>query len=144
MNLDCDHVDSGGTAISGIGDAIAANSEGSAIRIGLLRRIVDAHAPVCDGFALVNRDIISSNEDDCVGALTNAWDALSKATKFDCVGLAPEFFVLGVDKKVAHFHEGASVCVEDCVENFARESPTRGLMRCEWAAGDVVVNMDTC
>jgi hypothetical protein len=46
--------------------------------------------------------------------LTDAGDALGKATKFDCVGLAPEFFVLGVDKKVVHFHEGASVGHQKC------------------------------
>jgi hypothetical protein len=38
--------------------------------------------------------------------------------------LAPEFFVLGVDKKVAHFHEGVGVGVEDSMENFSRESLT--------------------
>jgi hypothetical protein len=101
MNLDCDYVNGGGTAIPRIGDVIAANGEASAIGIGLLRAIIDAHMPVCDVFALVNRGIVSSNEDNCVGALANAWDALGKATKSHCVGLAPEFFVLGVDKKVA-------------------------------------------
>jgi hypothetical protein len=141
MNLDCDHVDGGGTAIPGIGDAIAANGDVSAIGIGLLRTIVDAHAPVCDVFASVNWDVVSSNEDDRVGALANAWDALGKVTEFDCVGLDPEFFVLTVDKKVVHFHEGTSVSVEDGIENFARELPT-SLMRHEWAAGNVVVNMD--
>jgi hypothetical protein len=142
MNLDCDHVNGGGTAIPGIGDAIAADGEASAIGIGLLRMIVDAQAPVQDDFALVDWDVISSNEDDRVGALANAWDALGKATEFDCVGLPPEFFVLGVDKKVAHFHEGASVGVEDGIENFLRELPTRSLMHGEWAASDVVVHMD--
>jgi hypothetical protein len=125
VNLDCDHVNGGGTTIPVIGDAIATNGEASAIGIGLLRTIVDAHAPVCDVFALVDRDVVSSNEDNHVGALDNAWDALGKATYFNHVGLAPEFFVLGVDKKVAHFHEGVSVGVEDGVENFARELPTR-------------------
>ncbi len=131
MNLDCDHVNGGGTAIPGIGDAIAANSEASVIGIGLLRTIVDAHAPVCDVFALVDWDIVLPNEDNCVGALANAWDALGKETKFNRVGLAPEFFVFGVDKKVAHFHEGASIGVEDGIENFSKESPTRSLMCCE-------------
>ena len=64
-----------------------------------------------------------SDEDYCVGAFANAGDALGKATKFDCVGHAPEFFVLGVDTKVAHFHEGAGVGVEDGIENFPRELP---------------------
>ncbi len=99
---------------------------------------------VGDVLVSVDRNVILSNEDDCVGAFANAWDALGKATKFDCVGFAPELFVLGVDKKVAHFHEGASVSVEDGIENFARESTTRGLMCCEWTAGDVVVNMGAC
>ncbi len=85
---------------------------------------------------MVHWDVVSSNEDNCVGALANAWDALGKATKLDSVGLA--------HKKVAHFHEGASVSVEDCIENFAREWPTRGLMHRKWAADDVVVNMDAC
>jgi hypothetical protein len=85
-----------------------------------------------------------SNEDNRVGALANAWDALGKATEFNCVGLAPEFFVLGVDEKVAHFHEGTSVGVEDGIESFLRESPTRSLMHHELAAGDVAVDMDAC
>jgi hypothetical protein len=128
MNFDRDHVNSWDTAIPGIGDAIAANGEASAIGIGLLRMIVNAHPPVQEVFALVDWDIVSSNEDDCVGALANAGDALGKATKFDHVGLASEFFVLGVDKKVAHFHEGASVGVEDNFENFLRELPERSLI----------------
>jgi hypothetical protein len=143
MNLDCDHVNGGGTTIPGIGDAIATDGEASGIGIGLLRMIVDAHVPVCDVFELVDWDVVSSNEDDHVGALANAWDALGKATDFDCVGLAPEFFVLGVDKKVAH-HEGTSVSVEDGVENLERELPTRGLMHHEWVACNVIVNMDAC
>ncbi len=76
--------------------------------------------------------------------LVHARDALGKATEFNPVGLAPEFFVLGVDKKVAHFHEGANVGVENGIENFPWELPTRSLVRREWAAGDVVVNMDVC
>jgi hypothetical protein len=137
MNLDCDHVDGGDTAIPGIGDAIVANSEASAIGIGLLRMIVDAHAPVCDVFASVDWDVVLSNEDNHVGALANAWDALGKATEFDYIGLATEFFVLGDE-------ENTSASAEDGVENFARELPTRGLIHCEWAACDVVVNMDAC
>jgi hypothetical protein len=139
-----DHVNGGGTAIPGIGDAIAANGEASAIGIGLLRRIVDAHASVRDIFALVNRDVVLFDKVDCVGAIANAEDALGKATKFDHVELAPEIFVLGVDKKVAHFHEGASVGVENGIENFPRESPTRSLVCREWAAVDVIANMDAC
>jgi hypothetical protein len=145
MNLDCDHVNSGGTVIPGIGDVIAADGEASAIGISLLRMIVDAHTPVHDVFALVNWDAVLSNEDDCIGALANVWDALGKATEFNHVRLAPEFFVLGVDKKVMYFHEGTSVGVEDGIENFPSALPTRSLIcRDEWAAGDVVVNMDAC
>jgi hypothetical protein len=144
MNFDRDYVDSGGTTIPGIGDAIAGNGEASAIGIGLLRTIVDAHASVRDVFALVDWDVVSSDEDNCVGAIANAGDALGKATEFDCVGLAPEFFVLGVDEKVAHFYEGADVGVEDGIENFLRGLPTRSLVCHEWVAGDVVVNMDAC
>jgi hypothetical protein len=43
---------------------------------------------------------------------------------------------------VVHFHEGASVGVEDGIENFFRELLTRSLMHREWAASDVVVNMN--
>ncbi len=144
MNFDHDHVNRGGTAIPQLGDAIAANGEVSAIGIGLLRTIVDAHASVRDVFALVDWDVVSSDEDYHVGAFANAGDALGKATMFDCVGLAPEFFVLGVDKKVAHFHEGAGVGVEDSIENFPRELPMRSLVSHEWVVGDVIVNMDAC
>jgi hypothetical protein len=45
---------------------------------------------------------------------------------------------------MVHFHEGAGVGVENGIENFPRELPTRCLFCREWAAGDVVVNMDAC
>jgi hypothetical protein len=144
MNFDRDHVDGGGTAIPGIDDAIASNGKASAIGIGLLRRIVNAHTSVCVVFASVDQDVILSDEDDRAGAIANAGDALGKATKFDHVGFSPEFFVLGVDKKVAHFNEGTGFGVEDSVENSPRELPTRSLVCREWAAGDVVVNIDAC
>ncbi len=144
MNFDHDHVHGGGTTIPGIGDAIAANCKASAIGIGLLSAIVDAHAYVRDVFVLVDWDIISSDEDNRVDVVANAGDALGKATKFNHVGLAPEFFVFGVEEKMAHFHEGAGVGVKDGTENFPRELPTRCLFCHEWAAGDVVVNMDAC
>ncbi len=94
MNLDCDHVNDGGITTPGIVEMIAANCEASAIGIGLFRTIVDAHAPVFDVFALVDQDLFLSNEDNCFCALANAWNAMGKAIRFDCVGLAPEFFVL--------------------------------------------------
>ncbi len=62
MNFDLDHVNGGGTVIPGIGDAIAANGEASAIGIGLLRTIVDAHVSVRDIFALVDWVIFLSDE----------------------------------------------------------------------------------
>jgi hypothetical protein len=58
MNFDRGHANGGGTAIPGIGDAIAANFEARAIGIGLLRTIVDAHVSVRDVFALVDRDVV--------------------------------------------------------------------------------------
>ncbi len=128
MNFDHDHVNGGGTTIPGIGDAIVTNGKASTIGIGLLKMIVDTHASVGDIFALVDRDVVTSDEDDCVDAVANAGDALGKVTKFDCVGLAPEFFVLGVDEKVAHFHKGAGVSVEDGIENFPWEFLTRSLV----------------
>jgi hypothetical protein len=144
MNFDHDHVNGGGTTMTGIGDVIAISGKASAIGIGLFRGMVDTHASIRDVFALVNWDVIVYDEDNCDGAVANSQDALGKATKFNCVGLAPEFFVLGVDEKVAHFHEGASVSVEDSIENFPWELPTRSFVCPEWAAGDVVVNMDVC
>jgi hypothetical protein len=81
MNLDCDHVHGWGTAIPGIRDAIAADGEVSAIGIGLLRTIVDAHTPVRDIFVLIDWDVVSSNVDNPVSGLAIAWDALGKVTK---------------------------------------------------------------
>jgi hypothetical protein len=86
--------------------------------------IVDAHASISEVFASVDQDIVSSNEDYRVGAFANARDALGKATYFDCIGLAPEFFVLGIDEKVSYFHVGTSVGVEDGIENYPMELPT--------------------
>ncbi len=54
---------------------------------------------VHDVFALVDRDIVLSDEDNCVGAVANAGDALGKATMFDHVGLAPEFLYLGLMRR---------------------------------------------
>ncbi len=144
MNFNRDHGNGGGTTIPGIGDAIAANGKASAIGIGLFRAIVVTHASIRDVFALVNRDGITFGEDDCVGAVANARDALGEVIKFDCIGLAPEFFVLGVDKKVVHFHEGAGVGVEDSIENFQWELPTRRLVCRERAAGNVIMIIDVC
>jgi hypothetical protein len=98
-NLDCDHVGSGGNPIPGIHDAFAADSEASAIGICLFTMIVDAHAPVCDVVRLVDQNVVLFNEDDRVGALTNAWDALGKVTGFDCVGLAPGSLYLGLMRR---------------------------------------------
>jgi hypothetical protein len=61
MNFDHDHVNGGGTAIPGIGYAIVPNGEASAIKIGLLRTIVDARASIPDVFALVDRDVVLSD-----------------------------------------------------------------------------------
>jgi hypothetical protein len=58
MNLDCDQVDGGGTTIPSIGDVIATDCEVSAVGIGLLRIIVDAHVPIRDVFASVDWDVI--------------------------------------------------------------------------------------
>ncbi len=80
VNFDHDHVNGGGTAIPGVGDAIAANGEASAIGISLLRTIVDAHASGYDIFLLVDWDVILSDEDYCVDACANARDALGQAT----------------------------------------------------------------
>jgi hypothetical protein len=125
VNVDRDHINGGGSAIPRVGDVIATNGEASVIGIGFLRTIVDAHASVRDIFLLINREVLLSDEDYHVSAFANAGDALGKGTKFDHVGLAPELFVLGVDEKVAHFHEGAGVGVEGRIENFfPRELPT--------------------
>jgi hypothetical protein len=44
--------------------------------------IVDTHTSVRDVFALIDQDIVSSDEDNHVGAVANTGDALGKATKF--------------------------------------------------------------
>ncbi len=58
MDFDRDHVHGGGTAIPRTGDMIATNGNASAIGIGLLKAIVDAHAFVCDVFASFNQDVV--------------------------------------------------------------------------------------
>ena len=104
--------------IAGVGDMIATNGESSVVRDSLFGSLIDADVAICNIFALLEWDIILSSENNCVGAIACTWDALGKATKFGCVGLAPQFLVLGVDEKVAHFHVHASVIVEDSIENF--------------------------
>ncbi len=68
MKFDHDHVNGGGTTIPRICDAIATNGKASAIGIGLFRAIVDTYASVRDIFASVDRDILTSDEDDPIGA----------------------------------------------------------------------------
>ena len=41
-------------------------------------------------------DVLALDKNDSVGAFSTFGDALSKASKFLCVGFAPQFLVLGV------------------------------------------------
>ena len=124
MNLNCDHVNDGGPTVSGIIDAVAANSESCVIWISLFRSVIytDWAMLICDVLLPCDGYIIRSNENNCVGTWALAWDALSKATKFSCVGLSPEFLVFGVGDEVPHFHEGTCLGVEDSVQDYGQNN----------------------
>jgi hypothetical protein len=62
----------------------------------LLQAIIHADLRICDVAFAVVRDVLVSDENDSVSAFADSGDALSEASKFLCVGFAPQFLALGV------------------------------------------------
>jgi hypothetical protein len=88
------------------------------------------------------RDLIALDEDNCVGAFADARDALQQTGKFLGVQFTPEFFVLGVDEEVPHFHELAGGFVEDVLEHVGGELLACRAKWCDDVACDVAMCVD--
>jgi hypothetical protein len=75
-------------------DEIAAHSDSCVVGVLLLQAIVHPDPWVCDVAFVVIWGVLALDENDSVGAFADSGDALSKATKFFCVGFAPQLLVL--------------------------------------------------
>ncbi len=94
-----DDIYSRGAAHTEIGYAVAPNSESCAICVVFLGSVVDAYMSIHDVLMSLNRYVILSYEENCIGSFALARDALGKAPKFDCVRFSPEVFVLGLRRR---------------------------------------------
>jgi hypothetical protein len=96
MELDSDHFNSRCAAVTGVVEEITAQSDLCAVGVCFLRAIVYTDLRIRDiAFAAI-WDVLTLDENDCVGTFADPGDALSKTSKFLHVGFAPQFLVLGV------------------------------------------------
>ena len=98
MEFDGDHVDRWGAAVTGVSDPISTDSETSAVWVRLFWAVIYTDAPVRDISAAINGYVVVSNEHNSVGTGAFTRDSLRQSSEFGGVGLAPEVFILRVDK----------------------------------------------
>lgn len=139
MEFDGDNVNSGCAYLSESVDEVAANCKSCAVGVFLFAAVVDTDAGVGGVTAAIGRDLVTLDEDNCVGALADAGDTLRETGKFLGVQFAPKFFVLGVDEEVMHFHELACGFVKDGLEHVRWELSACRAARCDDVACDVAV-----
>jgi hypothetical protein len=85
VELDRDHVDGGCSAVSGDVESVTANGESQAIWVILFGTIVCTDASICDILELFEWDFVACDEDNGVGAFSDAWNALGQAAKFSSI-----------------------------------------------------------
>ncbi len=102
MKFDCDHVNSGHTAVSGGVDSVAADGEGRVIGVILLGAIVYTDMPICDILEPGKWDFIVRNEHNSISAFADTRNTLGQATEFSGIRFSPKFLLLWVDQKVLH------------------------------------------
>ncbi len=129
MEFDGDHVDGGRADIAKNVDEVAADCKLHAVGVILIGAVVYTDAGIDGVAAAIGRDLIALDEDNCVGAFG----------EFLGVQFTPEFFVLGVDEEVPHFHELASGFVEDGLEHVGGELSACHAAWCDDVACDVAV-----
>ncbi len=97
MELDSDHhVNSRCAAVARVVEEIATHSDSCAVEVLLLWAIIYTDSCIHDiAFAFV-WNVFAADENNSVGIFADSGDALSEASKFICVGFAPQFLVLGV------------------------------------------------
>ena len=76
MEFDGDHVDGGCADIAKNVGEIAADCKLCAVGVVLFGAVVYTDASVGGVAAAIGRDLIALDEDNCVGAFADAWDAL--------------------------------------------------------------------
>ena len=142
MEFDGDHVDGGRADIAKNVDEVAVNCKSRAVGVFLFGAVVYTDAGVGGVAAAIGRDLFALDEDNCVGAFNDARDALRMTGKFLGVQFSPEFFVLGVDEEVTHFHELAGGIVEDGLEHVGGELLVCRAAWCDDVACDVAECVD--
>ncbi len=95
MELDSDHVNSGCATVAKVVEEIATHSDSCAVGVLLLWAIIYTHSRVRDVVFAVVWNVLMVDEKDSVSTFADSRDALSKTSKFLCVGFAPQFLVLG-------------------------------------------------
>ncbi len=120
MEFYSDHIKGGRADVAENVDEVDAECNLHAVGVFLFGAVVDTDAEVGGVAAVIGRDLFALDEDNCVGAFADAGDALQTG-KFLCVQFAPEFFVLGVDEEVTHFHELACGFAKDGLEHAGGE-----------------------
>ncbi len=96
MELDSDHVDSRCAAVTRVVEEIATHSDSYVVGVLLLRVIIYTDSGVRDVAFAVIWNVLAADENDSVSTFADSGHALSKTSKFLCVGFAPHFLVLGV------------------------------------------------
>ena len=76
MEFDGDHVNGGRADITKNVDEVAANCKSCAVGVVLVAVVVYTEAGVGGVAAVIGRDLIVIDEDNCVGAFADVWDAL--------------------------------------------------------------------
>ncbi len=96
MELDSNHFNSGCAAVTGVVEEITAQSDLCAVGVLFLQAIIYTDSCIHDiAFAAI-WDVLTLDENDCVGTFADSGDALIKTSEFLHVGFTSQFFVLGV------------------------------------------------
>jgi hypothetical protein len=77
-------------------EEIATHSDLCVVGVLLLQAIIYTDLRVCEVVSAVVWNVLTVDENDSVGTFADSRDALSKTTKFLCVGFASHFLLLGV------------------------------------------------
>jgi hypothetical protein len=129
MEFNGDHVDGGRADIADNMDEVTANCKSHAVGDILFGAVVYTDTGIGGVTAAIGRDLF-------------ALDELQQTGKFLGVRFTPEFFVLGVDEELLHFHELAGGFVKDGLKHVSGELPACRAAWCDDVVCDVAVCVD--
>jgi hypothetical protein len=89
MELDSDHVNGRCVAVARVVVEIATYGDSCAVGVLLLWGIIYTDSCIPDIVFAVVWNVLAAGENDSVGTFADSGDALSKMSKFLCVGFAP-------------------------------------------------------